>query len=61
MRNIPKGKVIDRAYTKVKPISPNKIVVPVLGLIFGIVGGVVCTNYLISRRKRCMDKKVECK
>ena len=57
MRNTPKGKVIDRAYTEIEPVSPNKIVVPVLGLIFGLIGGVVCTNYMISRRKRLADKK----
>lgn len=56
MRNTPKGKVIDRAYTEIEPVSPNKYVVPVLGLIFGLVGGVVCTNYMISRRKRLADK-----
>ena len=56
MRNIPEGKVIDRAYTEVEPVSPNKYVVPALGLIFGIAGGVVFANYLISRRKRSTDK-----
>lgn len=56
MRNTPKGKVIDRAYTEIEPVSPNKYVVPVLGLIFGLVGGVVCTHYMISRRKRIADK-----
>lgn len=56
MRNRPKGKVIDAAYTEIKPISPNKIVIPALGLLMGLGGGLVASNYIISRRNRKDDK-----
>ena len=50
MRNTPKGKVIDTAYTEIEPVSPNKYVIPALGLIFGIGGGFILTNLIVLRR-----------
>lgn len=52
MRNRPKGKVIDSAYTEIEPISPNKYVIPALGLIMGVGGGFILSNLIESRRKR---------
>ena len=56
-RNTPKGKVIDAAYSEVKPISPKKIVVVGIGLLMGIVIPVVlihCQKFF----KRREDEKV---
>ena len=50
MRNTPKGKVIDTAYTEIEPVSPNKYVIPALGLIFGIGGGFILANLIVLRR-----------
>lgn len=55
MRNTPKGKVIDMAYSEIKPISPNKIVVPALGLIFGFGMGLWATAALDRRRIRKLE------
>lgn len=52
MRNTPRGKVIDAAYTEVEPISPNKYIVPALGLIMGIIGGFILSNLIVARRKK---------
>lgn len=59
MRNTPKGKVIDVAHTDIKPVSPNKIVVPALGLIFGVGGGFVISNFIESRRNRRNKKSTK--
>lgn len=52
MRNTPKGKVIDTAHTEVEPVSPNKIVVPALGILFGLGMGIFGANIFDKRRRR---------
>ena len=46
-------------HTDIKPVSPNKIVVPALGLIFGVGGGFVISNFIESRRNRRNKKSTK--
>lgn len=59
MRNTPKGKVIDVAYTEIKPVSPNKLLIPFIGLLGGMACGVIGANFLIKQRNKRKEDETE--